>query len=209
MSGPRLLPLALAALLLAACHDSTGPARIAYTLPSPDESLDTTHLAADPLLWACGGWDVHTPTERVLLLDLQFLPTTQEPLDGPSQADMNAVRATGGVVLHEFHFPAVRAAVYPSAILQLARSARLWAAYGVPDPRRFDWPVDVAYAQPVTDADMGRLAELGGRVIYRGTNPSGVTALLPDRSLPALRAEPRVATVDPQSVFCAALARPR
>lgn len=91
-----------------------------------------------------------------------------------------------------------------SRVPELIRASDWATVRDVPDASRFDVRLTVGFRRPVTDADVERFAELGGRVDYRFTSFPALSGALPDRSIPAYQADPDVTWIELATVICLA-----
>lgn len=112
--------------------------------------------------------------------------------------------ALGGVVLHRFNVPAVRARINLNQIPDLLASAHWVTVREVPNPARFDLEVNVGYARPIGESDLQQFRKLGGRNTHQFDFINGISGATPDRSIPELRASPGVLYVEPNGIFCLA-----
>lgn len=166
---------------LAACAASTG--RPIFAGPAP---------AGRTNAYVCGTW-LYTPVPRGrLLLDLDAHPT-----EVTADSLARAVRAAGGVVVHVYHVPRVRARMDVRAATALTGWVRV-----VADSARRDVAVVASVHGALSAVDSARLvaggAVLRGNPVARGTYWYGVT--LPDSLLPLLRSLPAVYAVQPNLV---------
>jgi hypothetical protein len=180
------------------CARPTEP--LPYQLPEPDTSRDPAALRIGTLLYRCGAWTIGTPPQdTAVVVDVTF---GSEPFDHPPDSSKQIVRSTGGVILHEFEFPAVRVWIPTRLVPQLA--AHVYSVVTVPDARRYDWRVIVQYRSAVTDADTAKYRLLGGKVLNVFTAFAMVSAAIPERGAMALRADGRVqfVSLDPPFSYC-------
>jgi hypothetical protein len=197
---PRAASFYLAALtVLSACSESTAP----YRLPDPDPSLDPAAIRIGYVLYRCGEWKQPQPADSYVVADVFFgRRTEQEPDDRPLPQHRDAIRAEEGYVLASFNFPAVRAYLRTSRIPALYDRWPGLSVHLVPDERRYDWRATVAYDQPISDADLQRLTNLGGRVRQHFTALNMLDVELPNASFPALRASANVLFVEAAGQVC-------
>jgi hypothetical protein len=72
----------------------------------------------------------------------------------------------------------------------------------VADPQRRDWPVIVGYRSPYSYAEgAASFVQVGGRVDRRYESINAIAGLIPDRSVRALRMDPRVEYVEGAAPF--------
>lgn len=200
----------------AACSDATAPIDD-FELPAPDTSLDADRLViGEYLATPCAfekfgnGLVELRDREEWALVDVFFgRMSASDPLDRATEEDLDLIRAHGGRTLHVFNVRAVRARMLLSRIPDLVGPDRLgekhWIAVrDVPDATRYDLEIGVGFRRPLNDADTDLIEELGGRVTHRFDFINGLSGLLPDRSVPELRANPDVSYVEVPGVYCLA-----
>jgi hypothetical protein len=187
----------------AACRGVTESAP-PYELPAPDPSLDPAALREGRVLYRCGGWlrNAQPAAERVLVDVFFGRRGPEDPPDRPLPAHLARVRAAGGQVLHEFHFPAVRAYVPVAGVPRLTGGSFDPSVHEVPDPRRYDWRATAVYRARLAAADQERVRALGGRVDSVLATLNFLVVTLPDRSYPVLRADANVELVEAASPLC-------
>jgi hypothetical protein len=207
---PRLLYTALLVLATVAvpgCADSLfGGEGDEYTLPEPDRSLDPAKLSiGDYLAMPCGtNHELRSRSERVLV-DIFFgRKSNRDPMDRAQAAHLQAVTSRGGAVLYRFNVPAVRARINRNQNPDLIATGHWITVREVPNPARYDLPVNVGYTRPLRDSDLGRFRELGGRITHRFDFINGISGELPDDSLPQLRSSSDVLYVEPNGIGCLA-----
>jgi hypothetical protein len=191
-------------LAAGACADATLPHRPLPDLPERDTSLDPAAAVV--------GQYIATPCDRNLhlrgstewaLVDIFFSRRSEsEPVTGPQDHHLRAVAARGGVVVHRFHVPAVRAWMPLREVPELVARGFWVSVRDVPDPRRYDLPVIAMHVTSVEDADVDRFQRLGGQVKKRFTVIPAVFGIIPDASIPELRASTRTEQVEPDGVAC-------
>jgi hypothetical protein len=204
---PRsVVSAAVIGLFVACCASPTEPAP--YTLPAPDTSLDPAHLVNETLLYGCGRWFGTPLVDTAVLADVSWgRASLDDPGDAPTASQRAIVENAGGFILYNFHFHAMR------IWIPTARMASLYAAMpapdasilAVPNPRRFDWLVIVTYknAYHFTAQDESTFVHLGGRIEYVFGPSNGIGGHIPDRSVPALRADPHVLVVEGEPPWAA------
>lgn len=199
-----LATLAAAALLLGACSDATLPLQPAPNLPEPDASLDPAAVVIGQYIATPCNANEHLRGSREwALVDIFFSRRSDsEPVDGPQDHHLSAVTARGGVVLHRFNVPAVRAWMPLREVPVLIDRGHWISVRDVPNPRRYDLIVIASYTSPVEDADVDRFQSLGGQIKSRYNVIPAIAGIIPDASLPELRAQPRTEQVLPDGVVC-------
>lgn len=214
---PKALVAAAATALLGAiaCSDATAPVDD-YELPEPDTTLAADRLVigeylATPcafLVWPGDGLAHLRDREEWAIVDVFFgrLSTT-EPMDRATEFDLDVIHDQGGRILHVFNVPAVRVRMLLSRVPDLVtvdrvREERWITVREVPDATRYDLQVGVGFRRPLRDADIELIESLGGRVTHRFDFINGISGMLPDRSIPDLRANPDVAYVEVPGVGC-------
>ena len=201
-------------LLLCACQGSTEPA--GFTLPPPDLSLDPAAIREPRLLYLCKSFvdsvvvnrqlrPIPPPNDTNILADVSFGRTGPElPMDRMLDSQRQAIARFGGRIVYSFHFPAARVWI-PTRNIPGFFAATQAVIYWVRDPRRYDWPVGVGYRAPYSYTQgAARFQKLGGRVDGLWNVINALGGVLPDRSVPALRADRNVEYVEGtgQIVFC-------
>lgn len=201
-----------AAVLAASCADPTGPIDD-FELPEPDLSLDPDRLVvgdyiATPCAFGMRGDRLNHLRDRHewALVDIYFgRGSADEPREGPTWTDIALVASHGGRVLYRFNVPAVRARIVLARIPDLVEEGFWITVREVPDATRYDVPsLSVGFARPLRDADVHLYVGLGGRVEYRWDLIDALSGVLPDRSIPVLRARSDVVYVEAGGVGCLA-----
>jgi hypothetical protein len=170
-----------------------------YLLPEPDLSLDPAALAQPRLMYACGTWLYgDKPTEAKVFVDVSFDRRLQSDVyDHPTSRHIAAVERHGGKIVYKFHFPAARVWIATDSIPALASEVPVRGVLRIADLRRYDWNAGVGYIKPYTYQEgITRYVELGGKVDFVFNTINGISGLIPDRSIGALRSDPRVAYVE-------------
>ena len=193
--------LFLLLMLLMSCGPAT-PTSLSEPEFPPVLGKDSVVLGE--IWYACGSWqEPGEPAVDQIIADLFF--GMRGPLDDddrPSAEALASVESLGGRVLHQFHFPAVRAVV-PSH-----QAERLFAESGVnhvrtvPYSDRFDWKVAIALNREATGEDVDLITAMGGEVLHSLSNPPILLSAVPDQIIPDLRSLPQVSLVSALGVFC-------
>ena len=205
------LVFALAATVFAAsCSDPTAPNQD-FELPEPSLSLDPGRLTvgdyiATPCAFGIYGDRLNHLRDKHewVLVDVYFGRGSEESSrDRPIKSEIALVTSHGGRVLHHFNVPAVRARIILARIPDLVEEGFWVTVREVPDPTRYDVPsLSVGFTRTLRDSDVDLYGSLGGRVDYRWDFINALSGVLPDRSIPALRAQSDVRYVEAGSVAC-------
>jgi hypothetical protein len=215
MLRPSLM-LAIGLGCALACGDSVAPLgdpvppEDDFTLPPADTSLDPGRLSvggyiATPCDLGLWGNGLAGLRERNAWALVDVLFSRAAPDGSPSREDSLLVTSHGGRVLYEFHVPAVRARMVLSNVPSLVADGFWVSVRDVPDPTRYDVPLDAGFTHPVSEADSTLFVSLGGRVTYRSPF-DWLAGILPDRSIPPYRAQPDARYVEADGVACLAAA---
>lgn len=209
----RLTRLAAAAVFLlgaTACDHPVRSEAAAYRLPEPDQSLDPAALViGEYIATPCGNNEPLLSRPEWAVVDIFFgRRSERDPVTGPRQEHLRAVSGRGGIVLHRFNVPAVRAYIQLSRIPDLVASEFWVSVRAVPNPRRYDLDVLVGFVTPLRESDLEQFQRLGGRITTRFSFIDAIGGVLPDRSIPALRASDRTRYVEPNGIACLAPAAP-
>lgn len=172
-----------------------------FELPPSDTSLSPSAVRPPTTAFLCGHWLGIAPhSDSAILLDLLFGRLSEnDPIDRIASGDRPLVEQHGGRVLYAFHFPAVRVWIRAGQVPKLVdASQRLLSVFAVADPRRFDWQFAVKYraSHPYTAQDEAKLATLGARIDRRFDSINMLGGVIPNRSVPTLRADPNVEFVE-------------
>jgi hypothetical protein len=196
--------LAAVTLAAGACADATLPHRPLPDLPERDTSLDpAAAVVGQYIATPCDGNDHLRGSTEWALVDVFFGRRSEsEPVTGPQDHHLRAVTARGGVVVHRFNVPAVRAWMPLREVPELVAREFWTSVRDVPDPRRYDLPLIAMYVSAVEDPDVDRFQRLGGQVRKRFTIIPAIFGILPDASIPELRASTRTQQVEPDGVAC-------
>ena len=193
----------IAAVLMAGSGCRAASSLGASSLPAADLSLDPARLVRNIALHACGRWSsgAALPPGIPVIVDAYF--TTRLPVERPDTSHRRRVLSRAGVILHTFHFAAYRIRIASDSIPSLAERDRV-IVFGVVDVTRYDWQVFVGYhkGQPFGSAEEARFVALGGSITSRWSGINALSGVLPDRSLPALRADPRVRYIETNPIIC-------
>lgn len=174
-----------------------------YQLPPPDQSLDTAAIRIGGVYYRCGEWVLERPAEEYVVVDVFFgRRTAESPADHPLDEQLAVIRAVGGTALFSFNFPAVRAWLPTRAIPEVYDRWPGTSVHAVPDERRYDWTATALYDQPISEADLQRVNELGGRVVQHMEALNMLAIALPNASFPALRSLANVRFVEAAGQVC-------
>jgi hypothetical protein len=187
---PALLVGLVATCFGATCTSPTGPPT------APSLLLPFTIINNVSYAFFCGRWGVQPPATRTLI-DLFLFGSSA---DAPGEAQVAAVEAAGGQVVHRFNAPAVRAVIDVDALPALGAlpDATVDWARTVTDSSAFLVDVVVVFDHTPTADDVAAMTN-GGGVIIRTIAFSNFTLLegnVADATLPGLRARPGVTEVD-------------
>jgi hypothetical protein len=175
---------------LTACALSPGSTQ--FVLPREDLSRDPSRLRVGEPLFLCGKSfpDGSPPADTLVLADVYFATDSGKMRDIRQPWHLQRIKENGGTVLYTFNFPAYRTVASAKNLAKISDNP--WVSVvAVPDPRRYDWYIDVMYRPSVDpDALERKIVALGGRVKYRWPNIRALIAELPTRSLPTLQVEP-------------------
>ncbi|MDQ6829081.1 MAG: hypothetical protein M3081_09480 [Gemmatimonadota bacterium] len=189
----RLIALAFALAFALAAAACTEPTRVSefLLLPAADSSLDPDHTVVGDPLFSCGAWIGTAPVATRVTVDIVFGQKLAVFTDRPTLADLELIHSHGGTVLYQFHLPAVRARMDLAEVATLASAGDVAAVLSVKDLRRYDLRVVTTLSRAVTAADSAAFVALGGKL----TPSAELAGVLPDRSIPALRARAGVVAV--------------
>lgn len=193
--------LFLLLLLLMSCGPATPT-----SLSEPDipPLLGKDSVVLGEVWYACGSWKgPGKPVVDQIIADLFF--GMRGPLDDddrPSAEALASVESLGGRVLHQFHFPAVRAVVPSHQAERLFAESGVSHVRTVPYSDRFDWKVAIALNREATGEDVDLITAMGGEVLHSLSNPPILLSAVPDQIIPDLRSLPQVSLVSALGVFC-------
>ncbi len=144
----------------------------------------------------CGGWSPAEPTPERLWLEVY----------GPDSTFVPALTSRGGRITRSFNLPFVQVLFDRDSIagLQQATNPYPWLVT-VTDTSDTRFVILIGYTRPASPADTAALRAFGAEPRFLGTD--WASAELPDSLVPALRAWPQVAYVDPVFPFCTAARR--
>ena len=199
-TGIAALPLLL--MLLTSCRPAT-PTSLSE--PEIPPLLGKDSIVLGDVWYACGHWQgPGEPTEDQIIADLFFgMRDPSDDDDRPSAQALASVESLGGRVLHQFHFPAVRAVVPSHQAERLFAESGVSHVRTVPYSDRFDWKVAIVLNRDPTNEDQDLIAALGGEVLHTLSNPPVLLSAVPNRIIPDLRLLPQVKLVSALGVFCA------
>lgn len=199
----RILAAGTVALALVGC-DILEP-QVAYRLPDEDLSLDPSDLRLGAFAYPCRQWmGGSRPAPDTLVVDIFFIVGGGIELQGPVDVDRPVlahrrhVERAGGVILRTFNLAGMRVWFPTDSIPSIQEAPREAIVRLVADPRRYDVTVALTFRDPGRwKADSAQIAALGGRVVIPLTQPGApiAAAIMPNRSLPKLRANSNVAKV--------------
>jgi len=166
---------------------SSDPARVQY-LWTPCVAVNSYPPDPD------GGWHPEKPKAATALFDV-FL------------GSRDAVLASGGQIVHEFNMPVIRAYV-PVAAVPTLQANFVQSVEGSPNEFTLS-EILVTFPQPSSTEDVDFLLSLGAASVT-DTYPwptsypykSYLVKSMPDESIPAIRANPRVRHVELNLVAC-------
>lgn len=186
---------------LIACSESSAPTT--YQLPPPDQSLDPAAIRIGGVYYRCDQWILQSPAEGNVVADVFFgRRTAGDPADHPLDEHLAVIRAVGGTSLFSFKFPAVRAWLPARSIPEVYDRWPGASIHTVPDEHRYDWLATALYDQPISEADLQRVSELGGRVVEHMEALNMLAIELPNASFPALRSSANVRFVEAAGQVC-------
>lgn len=144
----------------------------------------------------CGGWNPAEPTPDRLWLEVFAPDSTFVP----------ALTSRGGRITRSFNLPFVRVLFDRDSVpgLLQATSPFLWLVT-VTDTLDTRFIVVIGYTRSASPADTAALRAFGAEPRFLGTD--WASAEVPDSLVPALRAWPQVAYVDPNFPVCTAVRR--
>jgi len=208
--GVRLVLLGVFIVILggsvSACANMTEPPGTGLGEAEIPPPLGKDSVVVGDVLHACSNWKGGGPPEvKRIVVDLFFgRAGPWVPGDRPLEEHVSAVESVGGVVLHRFNFPAVRADFPTAEIPSLADALILNHARAVPYSDRFDWQVAVGYLSGPAEEDFHRFEELGGVVSHTFERIHGLGGEISDHSIPTLRKDPNVVWVEASGIGCVA-----
>jgi hypothetical protein len=189
------LALVAAAMVVLGCREATAPIEV-LTLPPRDWSLDPDRVRVGELVAVpCavqGANPIGLPhlegQHRRALLDFYF-GRSLEDHGPPTDHEVSLVTSAGGQVVHRFNAPVVRGWIPLSSVIHVVQNGYWVTVRAVPDPSRYDLTnLGVQFNRPINDEYYDLYRELGG--VVTGFFPAimGVSANLPDHSVPVLAA---------------------
>jgi hypothetical protein len=173
----RSLVPARCALLL------TAVATLGCTSPTVAADTPVVPLLGASYTFACGAWQPATPPVQRTLLDVRLsqIDTARAPAPDLLAELTNA----GARVVYRYHGPQVRVELDVGAVPALHG---LNFAESVADPDVRDVSLLVMLAHDLTNADIGAVEALGGRVTRRFDAIDGYAVVIDDAKVPAVRA---------------------
>ena len=151
--------------------------------------------------YACGQWSPEEPKPAQGLVDVLFSKGggTDDP---PTQAQLDAITAAGGKIVHAYHVPMVRARLRIESVGLLAANTAALVNSVTLVKKNKEHPVDaqVRMDGPLSDADRDFLEDVGAVVVAEfGT---GFNAIVPDEAIPAIRSHAGVELLEVSRIFC-------
>jgi hypothetical protein len=168
--------------------------------PVVQPSLDPGAYVLSGVQFACQQWLPNAPSVQLGLFDIYWgRPAPGLDDDGPTDEHRQLVRASGGVVVHEFHVRMIRAVLPPGKVPDLTATV----VRGV--PLAHDYPVDlfVRFSGAINEDVIAWIESSGGRILNRFENIATVAAVVSDARIPTLRDLPDVADVAGIGLVCA------
>jgi hypothetical protein len=162
-------------------------------LPDEDRSTDPAALRLGEFVYPCGHWFEFTrPAADHLLVDIFFFfgDARHPGLDRPALAHRQIVERYGGVILRSYNLSGMRVWFPTDSIPQLDQDHPEAVVHFVPDPRRYDTTIHIAFNAGV---DIGphteRIEQLGGRLLLMFDDPvfGYAFVLIPNRAIPSIR----------------------
>ena len=138
---------------------------------------------SDPY-YLCDRWAAEAPRTRWILLDI-CEGFGSGP--GPTEDQRHAIGEMGGRVRYEFHLPCIRAWLPVARVPELVKGRTTSAP--VPHPQEYLVPIAIRINPPLSEAGQAFLETMGAtEIVVREELPEFVSAIVPDKSLPALYA---------------------
>jgi hypothetical protein len=180
----------------------------------PGHAQDASAVAAaaalgTPFVYNCS-WFPQPPESERLVIDLVLFRQPGDLRESPTPEELAAIAAAGGVTLHVFQLPVVRVELDTASVRGLITGPGSIATYArtPPDAEKHDIEAQVRFDRPVRESDLAALARLGVRERAYIPRPHILEVVLPDSAVPAVRRLAGVASIEPMTVVCAALAAP-
>jgi hypothetical protein len=148
--------------------------------------------------YVCDQWNPSAPSTARCLFDLHFIPRLGDPLDGPSEAERDAVRRAGGRIVYEFHLPTIRARL---CVSEIPPAGAYWVE-SVADPGKHVVDALIGIPLPLSAEDRAFLVGLGVEIIGEIAFIDVIHAFVPDASIPAIRAHPDVRYLEEDARGC-------
>jgi hypothetical protein len=146
-------------------------------------------------------WSPAAPPAKRTVVDFHFAGNGDEPT--PKQ--VRSVLVAGGVVLHRFHVPILRAEIDIDAVPSLVgwpRDGIAHYAVTVLEPANREVELLVMLSRDLTDADIAAVEALGGRILSRWDALDGYAVDIDDAAVPRVRALPGVLSVSKNTFGC-------
>jgi hypothetical protein len=195
-----LFLLIAAVTCLVACSED--PASPPDSLLCMDEaSVDSLWtFETDSVFYACGQWAPAAPQQAMGLFDVFFRKPYGTHIFGPTEENCEAIRRAGGIVVHRYHLAAIRAIIMADSVRSLPFASHVT---GVPNWEHFPVSATIYFKDELTQEDLDFLLSVG--VTIHGTFSISAAAygIVPDASIPIIRASPRVEYVQGSVYGCA------
>jgi hypothetical protein len=176
-------------------------ALLAFGLACADGTAPVVVLPQQHQFGPCNpAWTPAAPPAQRTVVDFHF----GNERDEPTAEQIRSVFAAGGVVLHGFHVPILRAQIDIDAVPSLVgwRDGRAYYAVTVPDPANREVELLVFLSRDLTDADIAAVEALGGRIHSRWDELDGSAVEIDVAAVPRVRALPGVEIVSKNSILC-------
>jgi hypothetical protein len=167
------------------------------------------NLEVGRVVFGCRSWASNErPPDAPMAVDIVFGGLVNPSGLGPAPGDVESVIQEGGVVLHQFAFPGVRAILRPKSIERLVGPTGLPAnhALGVPDSGAMNFRVAVGHDVGLSGELATQINDLGGVVTHTLDNIQTLLAVVPEAALVTLAASAGVRFVEVGQIGCLDLA---
>jgi hypothetical protein len=169
---------------------------------------DPSSVAFDAhVRYSCGEWLPAQPAGEWGLFDVHFGgPGVPEIATlGPTADQESRIREVGGVVVHVFNVPIIRAVLRPSVVADLDANE----VVGVIDPDQLRILAHVRWDDDTSRPDSMLFVQLGGEQPHVGESITKdgqpfqiMIGYLPDSAVPLLRRHPAISLVETSGVRC-------